>query len=298
MNRSSYLQFHIIIIILILNATFAFAQSEPASQASTPPPPPPPVYGWKQQLRGMLTLTQSSYTNWVQGGNNSVAYTATIDGKIINDEPMTNWTTSYKFAYGNADLSGVGSRITDDIIDLESVYSYKLDTLLNPYVSANLITQFGPGYNYNDTGHATEVSKFFDPGYITQGAGMGFWPLRQLKERIGIAAREIVTSEFTQYANVVGEPQTNKVRTEGGFQSTSELNWKIDTNIILSMNLSLFAPFNTLNQIVVYSENTVTMRVSKYISVGFNLELINERDISPRTQIEEGLGLNLNYVLL
>jgi len=279
-------------IFLLILCSYALVAS---AQDTTKVLTPVDTFGWKQKLQAMLTLTQASYSNWVQGGDDALAYTGTLDGKTIDNERMTNWTTAYHFAFGKTSLDGGGARKTDDIIDFSSVYSYKLDSLLNPYISATLLTQFAPGYTYDDSGRATEVSKFFDPGYMTQGAGMGFWPFPGVKERLGVAMREIVTSQFTQYANVAGGLQTQKVSIKGGLQSTTELTWKIDDNVLFNAKLALFDPFSTLTQIVVYSDNTITAKVSKYISVGFSLDIINERDITPRTQIKEGLGLNLSY---
>ncbi len=284
-----------VLLFIVIAASFVSRNGQAQSLPVTLTPPD--SFGWRQTLNTMLTLTQASYKDWVQGGDDAFAFTGTLIGKTIDDESLTNWTTSYNFAFGKTSLDNLGTRKTTDIIDAETVYSYKLDSLLHPYISATLLTQFAPGFTYDDSNRATEVSKFFDPGYLTQGAGIGFLPWRGVKERLGVAMREIVTSQFTQYANVTGGPQTNKVRVDGGFQSTTEINWMIDSNIVLTASLALFDPVRALGQVVVYSNNTLTAKVSKYISVGLNVDLINERDISTRTQIAEGLGLNLSYAI-
>src|SRR5689334_9160950 len=81
---------------------------------------------WKHSLAASLNLTQVSYTDWAQGGDNALAYIALIEGKSIQDLASTNWTTEYKFAYGQAKLGDKGIRKTDDRIDLGSVLTYKM----------------------------------------------------------------------------------------------------------------------------------------------------------------------------
>ncbi|HZV12615.1 MAG TPA: DUF3078 domain-containing protein [Candidatus Kapabacteria bacterium] len=265
------------------------------AQDSTKALTPPDTFGWKHTLVSMLTLTQSSYKDWAQGGDDALAYTGTISGKSVDDEQMTNWTTTYRFAFGQANLANQGARKTDDAIDVSSVYLYKLDKYVNPYISVALLSQFAPGYTYDDSGRATQVSKFFDPGYLTEAAGFGYTSGPQFKTRLGFAMREVFTSEFTQYANDPGATQIVKTRVDGGLQSVTEVNLKIDDNVLFTAKLDLFDAFKSFKQIIVNSDNTITAKVSKYISAGLDVQFINDHTVSTRTQIKEGLGLNLSY---
>src|SRR6266850_2727389 len=128
---------------------------------------------WKHTLVAGLTLTQVAYTDWAQGGENSLAYTVSADGSSIDDETGSNWTNVYKLAFGQTRLGSQGLRKTDDVIDLSTVFTYKVGAYINPYVAATLKTQFAKGFMYDATGTETQVSKLFDPAYITQSAGAG-----------------------------------------------------------------------------------------------------------------------------
>lgn len=281
----------ILIIVFFAVTLNAFAQDSTKALA------PADTFGWKNSLVTMLTLTQASYKDWAQGGDNALAYTATITGKSVDDEKSTTWATGYKFAFGNTSLDNQGTRKTDDIINLESVLSYKLDKYVNPYISAALLTQFAAGYTYDDSGHATQVSKFFDPGYLTEAAGFGYTSGPQFKTRLGFALREVFTSQFTQYANDPGATDTVKTRIDAGLQSVTEVNLKLDDNVLFGAKLDLFDAFNSFKQIVVNGDIAVTAKVSKYISAGLDVQFINDHTISTRTQIREGLGLNISYTV-
>ena len=89
--------------VLLAVSTLAAAQQK-ADTAHT--------YGWKHSLVSQLTLTQVSFTDWAQGGDNALAYTASIDGKEEQDLEKTNWSTTYHFAYGQASIGDKGTRKT------------------------------------------------------------------------------------------------------------------------------------------------------------------------------------------
>jgi hypothetical protein len=258
-----------------------------------------PEYGWKHSLVAGLTLTQVAFTNWAAGGQNALSWATSLEGKSANDQEITNWATSYKFAFGQTRLGDQGLRKTDDKIDLETILTYKLGTYINPYAAATFKSQFAKGFTYDDdAGTKTAVSQFFDPAYLTQSAGMGYQPMPEVKTRFGVALREIITSDFTSYADDPATAEVEKTSVDGGLESVTDVEWKLEDNVLFTSKLELFAPFDALDEIVVRNDNTLAAKVSKYITVILNVQLINERRITPRTQVKETLALGISYTLL
>ncbi len=281
-------------------AVFAFLliwTSAAHAQPAPPAPPPPPTYGWKHGLVAGLTLTQVAFTDWAQGGANALAYTTTADGKSVDDEQSWTWTNLYKFAFGQARLSDQGLRKTDDVIDLSAVLAYKADSILNPYGSASLKTQFAKGFMYNADGSSTQVSQFFDPAYLLQSAGAIYTPSKMFNTRLGIGIREIVTSSFNQYADDPTTPEIEKTSIEGGFESVTNVEWNMADNILFTTKLEMFDPIKHLDEVVVRSSTTITGKVNKYVTAIFSLDLINEKRVTPRTQVKESIALGLSYTL-
>ena len=66
----------------------------------------------------------------------------------------------------------------------------------------------------------------------------------------------------------------------------------------IKSDLALFAPFKTMDEIIVRSDNSITAKVNKYVSVSFNVQLINDVTTTRRTQIKQVLALGLSYTLL
>lgn len=252
---------------------------------------------WKHSLVAGLNLTQVAFTDWAQGGENALAWTFLLDGKSSKDWDSINWLNSYKFAFGQTRLGSQGLRKTDDKIDFESILMYRLGTLVNPYAAATVKSQFAPGYVYDNAGVETQVSNFFDPGYLTQSVGAGYEPMKEIKTRVGVALREIITSDYNQYADDPTTTELEKTRVEGGLEWVTDIAWQLDDNILFSSKIEVFSPLSHFDETVLRSDNTITAKVSEYITTTVNLQLINDKKVSPYTQLKETIAIGLSYTL-
>ena len=254
-------------------------------------------FGWTHQVVTGLNLTQVSFKDWAQGGQNALAYTLWLNGNSTQDMEKTNWSTSYRFAFGQTRLSDQGLKKTDDEIFLESLLIYKLWTYVNPYASVTLRTQFAKGFEYPQ-GTEVAVSRFFDPAYLTQSIGAAYKPIPEVVTRLGVGVREVLTSQFRQYADDPATPDTEKVKVSGGIESVTNVEWNFAENMQLKSDLALFAPLKTMDEIIVRSDNSISAKVNKYVTVSFNVQLINDVTTTRRTQIKQVLALGLSYTLL
>ena len=257
-----------------------------------------PVYGWTHGLLAGISLTQASYSDWAAGGENALAYTASLNGKSAQDMEMTNWVTTYKFAFGQSRLGSQGLRKTDDKIDLETVLTYKMSEHWNPYAAATFKSQFATGYFYDDVGGKSAVSDFFDPAYLTQTAGIEYKPGPVFKTRLGAGLRQTFTSNYPVYAD---DPETVEIETtlfQGILESVTDLTWTLDDNIIFTSKLELIAPFETLDQITVRNDNVLAAKINNYLTAKVNVELLNDWRVTRRTQVRETIALGFSYALL
>lgn len=255
-------------------------------------------FGWQHTMVGGLNLTQISFSDWAQGGQNAFAWAISIEGQSVDNEEKTSWSNSYKFGFGETKIGGQDVRKSDDRIDLESVINYKSGRYIDPYFSATFRSQFAVGYAYDKNGVATPVSKFMDPGYMTQSLGAGFQPITQIKLRLGAALREIFASQFLNYTNDPGTNGHKTTKIEGGAQAVTEIQWKLDDNLLLTSKIELFSAFKKFSQVIVHSDNSIVAQVNKYVKALINVQVINEAPITPRTQVKETLALGLSYTIL
>jgi len=277
------LKFSLIIILMFALTAGLLAQDKKAEK---------PKYGWQKEVVGLWNFTQNSFDNWSKGGENSWAWQLNFNAKFNLEQEKYSWNNNAKISYGLAKVGDLSARKAADEIRLETVYTYKMNIYVNPYISASGITQMTDGYTYTDTSK-TVISHLLDPGYFTQSAGVGFQPSKIIKTRLGAALKETVTDEFSeQYAD--GET----LRVEYGAQSVTDINWQATETILFTSKLELFSNLKALNQVDVNWDNLISAKVAKYLSVSFNFKLFYDRDISPVRQLKQTLAVGLTYSFL
>lgn len=283
-----------IIFILIF---FVFLSSNALAQEKKPKEEP--KYGWQKEMVGGVNLTQTSFSNWTQGGESSFAWQLNMNFRFENEKKKTNWANSGKFTYGATKLGEQDFRKSVDEIKLESVLTYKLNAHVNPFFAVTGETQFAPGYNY-EVEPKTQISAFMDPGYIRESVGIGFAPNKIVKTRFGFALKQTFTRNFpVPYAdNPDTVDKVEKFKNEAGLESVTDVNWKVTKKTLLISKLELFYDFKALNRTDVRWDNVLTVELTKYLNVNFNFKLFYDRDISSRRQIMQSvaLGLVVNFI--
>jgi hypothetical protein len=287
----------ILILVLVFSALNASAQLTKEEQerekkfqekAGAPGDTLKP-FGWANSVIAGANLTQASFTNWVQGGQNALSYSIWFNGASVQNLERTNWSNTLKLAFGQARIGGQGIRKTDDEIYFESLLIYKLALAINPYASVTARTQFAPGYTYDPLGNATAVSAFMDPGFFTQSLGAAYTPAAGIKTRLGIAMREVLTSKHTQFSGGATS------QTWAGGESVTDAKWEFAQNMALVSRLEIFAPFNPVSDLFVRFDNSIAAKVNEYVNVSFNVQTVYDGSVSGHMQVKQVLAIGLSY---
>ena len=257
------------------------------------------VYGWKNQVVAGLNLTQASFDNWAQGGENTLAWQLKLDMNFTKDQEKFNWANTGKFTLGFAKVGDDEAKKSADLIDIESVYTRKFGKYLNPLVAATGKTQFAAGFQF-DANTKTKVSQFLDPGYFTQSLGLGYISDDQnFKSRIGVMVKETVTSDFPiPYADDPDTQKIEKTKVEPGITSVTNLKKQFNEDVIFTSKLDIFTDLEAFNRTDMTWENNLTLKVAKYINVSVDLVLFYDRDITKKLQIKQVLVVGFTYALL
>ena len=149
-----------------------------------------------------------------------------VNGNSVREMEKISWNNTYKFAVGQTRLGDQGVRKTDDKIDLETVLTYKLGTMINPYFGATYKSQFASGYQYGGLGKVG-VSQFWDPAYITQSVGAGYKPIEEVQVRVGLASREIAIRDFNGFSDDTETAKVDKFKVDGGFEAAVGAVWQL-----------------------------------------------------------------------
>jgi hypothetical protein len=296
--------------IILLVVAVIFSASTTFSQADT-------TNYWLTKGNAQLLLNQASFTNWVQGGNNSVSATALLNYGFTYNDSITIWENVIDLGYGLIRTDEFGVRKNEDKIDILSNYNYRASEEFFYTGKFNFKSQFVDGFNYPDD--STVVSDFLAPAFVILSAGMTYRPNEDFSFYFSPATGKftIVNDDRLSDQGAYGVTPGEMLRSEFGAFATIEYRNEFMENIVFRTKLDLFNNYtdpNTDNRtnIDVNWENSLNMTVNKYITVNIFAHLIYDHDIDvpiyeeqageevqvgvgPRLQVKQTLGLGFSY---
>jgi len=280
------------------------------------------LLGWKKGGLFNLTFSQLSLTHWSSGGENSIAGNALLNLYAKYNKDRYSFESSLDMGYGIIKQATAKSKKADDKIDFSSKFGYLIRK--NSFFAAliNFKTQFMPGYNYpNDS---VKISNFMAPAYLLFASGYDFKKkdifscfIAPITGKITFVNDQNLANagsfgvEPAQYdSNGIILQKGKKIRYEfGGYIKTS-LQTKLTNNINVTSKLELFSNyFKNPQNIDVYWETLLGMKISKYLAVSINTVVIYDDDINiiikdksgnitgqgPRIQFKEVVGIGFSY---
>lgn len=251
---------------------------------------------WIPKGTAGFNLSQIAFSNWSQGGENSITYSINGNFSLKHETKTDIFTNSLKATYGQTKINEEDFITNENEIFMENLYSYKFGWKLDPYISNTLRTSITPGYKSED-GTEVQVVKFFDPGYLTQSMGFRYEKLDWFQTRLGIAIQEIITSKFTNFTDDPDTAEEETFKFETGIEYAAELELTVMENILLQSKLLTFTRFENLDVWDVRWDNVFTAQVNKYINVNLNVIVIHNIKQTRRTQIKEALQIGVVFNL-
>jgi len=244
----------------------------------------------------MLNLSQAYYDNWAKGGTDALSYEANLGGEALYNQDKYQWDTKGKAVYGRTKVGSLASRKSSDELDLESIYTYKLAVMVNPFASLTGQTQFTPGYEYTTDTSRTEISYAFDPTYFTETVGLGVTPFKGFKERLGASMKQTISSKEFKFADDKKTDGVESFKQEYGITSITEYEAELMQNIKGTTRLEIFANFKGWDEVDGRWANQITAKVNSLISVNFEYELLYDKDLNESYQTREGLGVGISFL--
>lgn len=279
--------------------------------------------GWKKGGMFTVAFSQVSLSNWAAGGENSFSGNSLINTFANYKKGNISWDNTLDLGYGIMKQGEQDVRKTDDKIDFSSKFGRKLTTSSFAAALLNFKTQFMPGYNYPD--ETTIISNIMAPGYLLFAAGYDYKKGDWLSLFIAPVTGKMtfVLDDALANAGAFGvEPAIlnpvdssiltsgKKMRTEFGGYFKGAFSKDIMKNVKLNTKLELFTNYlHNPQNIDVYWETNIGMKVNKFIAVTIGTTLIYDDDIDievkneagdvigkgPRTQFKEVFGLGFSY---
>ena len=247
--------------------------------------------------KGVFTFlfNQASFSNWIAGGENSVSGTVSINYDFNYKKGDWTWDNKIITKYGITNVSGTGTRKTDDFFEINSLVGKSTGKHWSYSFLTNIRSQFTTGFDYS-TDPRTETSEFFAPGYVTAGPGMYYKKADNFNFHVSPATMK-ATYVSQRFSGMYGTDPGETSRYELGFYTALYYKATLMENVTVENIFNAYANYleETQNIDINYQVNFV-MQINKYLSTNLNLHMIIDDNASTRVQFKQLFGLGVNYI--
>ncbi len=283
-------------VLLTLGPLLAAAQAQPGTAT------PADTSYWRTSLKAGVNLNEAVISdNWKGGGATSLGLSTLFNAQAHYLRGKQSWDNEADFLYAGQYTRGQGYRKTNDRLWLDTKYGHALSPKWDAFVSLNMLSQFGPGYDYS--GDAPRlVSGFLAPAYLTNAYGFEFHPNKRFALRLSpFAPRLTIVRELGRFQTlptdvVYGVNPGYTTRWEIlAAQILATLDQPLGPNANFKARYLLFTNYGSfraqdINQRL---DLTITAKVYGLLSVNFQSTVLYQYDQDPGIQFSQGLGLGL-----
>lgn len=255
---------------------------------------------WKSGGFIGINFSQVNFSQWSAGGENTLGLVGTLNLYDNYLKGKVDWQNTLDMGYAVQKTTSSGLKKSDDRIEFTSKYGRKFSEHWLYSALVNFKSQFTNGFNYPDD--STVISKFLAPGYLTASLGVTYKPVDYFEVMISPATGKFtfVTDDKLSALGAYGVDPGKKVRPEFGAYLNAKFKKDIMTNVTLTSKLELFNNYtdkdkNNSKKIDVNFDNTINMKVNKYITASVNLTLVYDANVIERTQFKELIGVGFGY---
>lgn len=264
---------------------------------------------WKKAFKTGLNLNQSSFTsNWKAGGTNSLGYTIFLNYRANYKGEHNSWDNEFDFQYGSVNTQGLGYRKTLDRIFIDTKYGHVLSSKWDLALSANLLSQFAPGYKYlkssSNTDSLVMLSAFFAPAFITFGVGFEYHPVKYFKVRLSpLAPRLTIVNDVQRFITTDNptpyglSPDRSANMQWLAFQMLAEFDKDIAKSVNLKWRYILFADYQQLEVDKLYHrlDLNLTAKLGRFVNVNLGAILLYDHNQDTDVQFSEAISLGMMY---
>ena len=263
---------------------------------------------WKSEGNFSVLVNQSSFNNWIVGGENNLSGNLGVNYKLGYAKDDWTWDNRLLASYGLVKTQNSSfEKKTDDRFEINSVLGKKAIGRWSYSAFLNFRTQFTKGFTYGKDADGVEFrsenTNFLSPAYLTLGPGMLYKRDNNFYINISPATSKItiVDKAFTSIPDYVegsyfGVDAHKSMRYEFGFSSSLYYKLNIMANVSAENILNLYSNYleETQNVDVDYSLNIV-MKINRYLSTNLSIQAIYDDNAFRGLQTRQVFGVGINF---
>lgn len=253
-----------------------------------------------------INFSQTSFTNWAEGGENSVASNAYFNASLNYNADKVSWTNDLSLNYGLNNANNCGWRKNIDNFNFASKFGHQMTEKIYYAILMDFKTQIANGFKYTADDKAL-ISKFWNPAYLNISAGLDWKPNANIAVYYSPVAGKLTMTSDTLFSTRYGVDAGKTVRAQLGstFKGTINYDNLLNGKLTVKSSLDLFTAYDdSFGNIDVNWDVLLGLNVSKLITVTFQSTLKYDDDIKhidtdgihgARIQFKEILGVGLSY---
>lgn len=286
-------------IFIILFGCLSLSASRILMAQTHLPAIPDTVKGWDLHLTGALNGNQAAYSNWSQGGVNSLALTGATLFQAFYRKDRFGYQTDISLKYGQTRLHGQGVRKTDDMIEIDNQADlYMKNPVFSAFILLTFQTQFDKGFQYNDNAPDVYISNFMSPAYVQEAIGYSWQPVTFFSAKAGFALKQTIVSDTVLSTNYGLKPNSH-LKSESGFYIGLQFEKEILPNVTLTSGFNSFTSFiKPVSSTDFTWSNELVGRINKFMNADLQFAMVYNDDVTKALQIKQVLGLGVSFTIL
>jgi hypothetical protein len=267
---------------------------------------------WKLTSEANVTLTQSTYSdNWVGGEAGALSWTLNSNSRVEKlIGASVNTMNTLRLSFGQTHNQDVETKNwskpvkSTDLIDFESVFRFLVSTIVDPYVSLRVESQF------LDASDPLK-GRYVNPLKFTEAAGIARMFIeeenRMLMARLGGGLRQFVNRDELNIDTIARETLTSNdagLTFDGEYKSPFA-----DNKLTFASKLTVFWAlyYSEADALEgqpeedywkapdVNWENILTANITEHLMVNLYVQLLYDKQIDLKGRFKQTLSLGITY---
>ncbi|MBP5646375.1 MAG: DUF3078 domain-containing protein [Bacteroidaceae bacterium] len=266
--------------------------------------------GWSHDGLTGVNFSQTSFTNWSEGGENNVAHNIYLNLSFNYKKDKIAWTNDLNANYGQNYTGHYGWRKNLDNLNYASKFGHKINDKWYYAALLDFKSQFADGYKYSDDSREL-ISKLLTPAYLNVSVGLDYKPDSHLAFYFSPVAGKLTMVADTAFSVRYGIEPEKYVKPQLGaiFKANASYTF-FEDRMTLKSALDMFTAYDdTFGCIDVNWDVLIGYNLTKLLTLTAQSTLKYDDDIKTyetdangnktvhgaKVQFKEMVGIGLSY---
>ena len=266
--------------------------------------------GWNHNGLAGITFSQTTSTNWSEGGENTIADNAFLNGSLNYKKDKVSWTNDLVINYGQTYTDIYGWRKNLDNLNFASKFGHQITEKLYYAALLDFKSQVANGYKYYDDDKEL-ISKLFTPAYLNMSVGLDYKPNDHFSVYYSPVAGKLTMVADTVFSTRYGIEAGKYVRPQLGSYLKINANYTfLEDKVTFKSALDFFTAYDeSFGNVDVNWDLLIGYNMTKHITLTFQSTLKYDDDIKTlyvddagnkiehgaKVQFKEMFGVGLSY---